>query len=311
VTPSVIVGEMGAAGWIAERDVDAELAARLIGERFPELRGAPVEPLGTGWDNNVFLVGGEWVFRFPRRSVAVPLLEREIVALPWLAPRLPLAVPEARYAAGPAEEFPWPFCGGRLVPGRELAEAGLGEDERVEAARQVGEFLRVLHDSDLPPVELAYDPLGRAVPAKRAGMARESLAELAAKGLWEPDPAVGKLLAEAADAPVPDGRVLSHGDLHVRHVMVDADGRATGVIDWGDMCVADPAVDLSVAYGVFRGRARAALLDAYGPVGEARETAARTLAVMICAVLAQYAAATGGRETLLAETLTGIRRAAS
>jgi aminoglycoside phosphotransferase (APT) family kinase protein len=58
--------------------------------------------------------------------------------------------------------------------------------------------------------------------------------------------------------------VICHGDLHVRHLLVDRDGSVTGVIDWGDLCLADPAVDLSIAYFAFAGRARADLLSAYG-----------------------------------------------
>jgi aminoglycoside phosphotransferase (APT) family kinase protein len=281
------------------------------------LRGAGVEPLDTGWDNTVFLVGGEWVFRFPRRRIALPGLEREVAVLPLLAPRLPLPVPEPLYTARPRNGstgggFPWPFWGARMIPGRELAEAGLSEDRRVRAAGDAGEFLRVLHGTALvPPVELPYDPMGRAVPAKRAAHARRPLAALARREIWEPDPAVESLLALAAHAPAPDGAVLSHGDLHVRHLLVDGSGRATGVIDWGDLCLADPAVDLSLAYGAFAGRARAALLDAYGPVSAERETAARVLAVSLCAALAEYAAGTAGRGRLLAESLRGLRRAAS
>lgn len=78
-----------------------ELAGRLIARRFPELRGAPVERLASGWDNTVFLVGGDWVFRFPRRQMAIPGVEREIAVLPVLAPRLPLPVPVPRFAGAP------------------------------------------------------------------------------------------------------------------------------------------------------------------------------------------------------------------
>jgi aminoglycoside phosphotransferase (APT) family kinase protein len=80
------------------------------------------------------------------------------------------------------------------------------------------------------------------------------------------------------------------------------------VIDWGDLCLADPAVDLSLAYGAFAGPARAALLAAYGPVPPARELAARVLAVSLCAALAEYAA-DEDRPVLLAESLAGLRRA--
>ncbi|MCP9976375.1 hypothetical protein [Actinomadura madurae] len=68
--------------WAPEHEVTAEIAGALIGRRFRELRGASVEPLATGWDNTVFLVAGEWAFRFPRRRIAVARVERELAVLP-------------------------------------------------------------------------------------------------------------------------------------------------------------------------------------------------------------------------------------
>ncbi len=103
--------------------------------------------------------------------------------------------------------------------------------------------------------------------------------------------------------------VVSHGDLHVRHLLVDRDGSATGIIDWGDLCLADPAVDLSIAYFGFAGEARAHLLAAYRrPVSAERELAARACAVSLAASLAEYAA-DDGRAPLLRECVAGLRRA--
>lgn len=139
-------------------------AASLVGECFPQLRGAVARRLATGWDNTVMRVGDDWLFRFPRREVAVPGVAREIAVLPRLAPRLPLPIPVPELiAADGMETFPWPFWGARLVPGRELAESGLGEAERVEAARGIGAFLRALHDPALVAevgADLPYDRCG-------------------------------------------------------------------------------------------------------------------------------------------------------
>ncbi|WP_019631437.1 phosphotransferase [Actinomadura atramentaria] len=298
------------AEWDAEIEVGAEAAARLIGARWPELRGEAVEPLGTGWDNTVFTVGGR-VFRFPRRAVAVPLLERELAALPVLAPALPLPVPVPSHVARDGSpEFPWPFWGAPLVPGRELA--ALPDDARTRAAADAGRFLRALHDPALVPrADLPRDPNRRGDPQYRADLASARLDALTDQGRWNPDPAVHALLAAARDAPPPGGTAVCHGDLHARHLLVGPDGAATGVIDWGDVCLADPAVDLSLAYGAFTGPARAALLASYGrPVPPGRELAARVLAVFLCAALAEYAA-DDGRPALLAEALTGLARAAA
>jgi aminoglycoside phosphotransferase (APT) family kinase protein len=302
----------GAPEWAPEHLVTVGQAAGLVGGQFPALRAAAVESLAEGWDNSVFLVGGEWVFRFPRRAAALPGLRREIAVLPRIGPRLPLPVPVPRFLGVPAAGYPWPFWGARLLPGHELAEAGLAEAGRGPAAARTGEFLRALHDPGLADVAgpgLLADPLRRGYPAVRVPMARERLARLERAGVWEGGPAIRGFLAEAERLGPPAGPlVLVHGDLHVRHLLVDDAGRAAGVIDWGDVCLADPAVDLSLAFGGFAGPARAALLAAYGPVSAECATRARALAVFMCAALADYAFA-DGRPVLLRESLAGLARA--
>ncbi|GAA4225692.1 aminoglycoside phosphotransferase family protein [Actinomadura meridiana] len=298
--------------WIPEREVTAEQATHLIGARFHDLRGAPVRLLATGWDNTVFLVGEEWAFRFPRRQIAVPGVEREIATLPLLAPRLPLPIPEPRYIGEPSADFPWPFWGARLIPGHEFAAVRPPDEHRTAIATETGAFLRTLHDPALARAvgfTLPFDPMRRADTPSRAAKTSTRLATLARLGLWQPDPTVDAFLAMARDQPPPAGDpVVVHGDLHARHLLLAPDGRAAGVIDWGDVCLADPAVDLSLAYAAFTGAARKAFLTEYGPVPPARETAARTLALNLTATLAEYAAETA-RPSLLAESLTSLHRA--
>lgn len=305
--------------WDAEHALEPAAARTLLAGQFPRLALDSVDLLGVGWDNTVYLVDGTWVFRFPRREVAVPLTDREVGLLPRLALRLPIAVPVPELVGRPAEDYPWPFWGGRLVPGIELADAELPEDDREVLAAQVGAFLRVLHDpalaDDLGGL-LPHDPMRRGTPGTRGPMARDALDRLAARGTWqngtELDQRVDEVIAAADPLPPPTGRlVLVHGDLHLRHLLVSEDGLATGVIDWGDSCLADPALDLSLAYAGFCGPSRAALLSAYGrPVDEQRELRARVLALALAAVLADYADLEG-RPALLRESLAAVRRAVS
>ena len=299
--------------WAPERPVPPDLVAGLIARQFPRLAGAPVEPLAAGWDNIVYRVAGQWVFRFPRRETALPGVRREMIFLPRIAPHLPLPIPVPEFAGAPSDQYPWPFWGARMLPGSELAQAGLPDARRHTAAAGVGGFLRALHEPGLVTVadarQLPADPMGRADAVKRARMSREILARLAGQGLWVPGPATGRLIQDAERLGGPSGApVLAHGDLHVRHLLVGAGGQAAGVIDWGDLCLADPAVDLSLAYGAFAGPARAALLDAYGPVSTETRTRARILALFLCAALAEYAASEG-MSRLLREALTGLGRA--
>ena len=109
--------------------------------------------------------------------------------------------------------------------------------------------------------------------------------------------------------PPPGEEVLVHGDLHVRHVLVGDDGRPAAVIDWGDLAVADPSVDLSLYWSQLDAPARAAFREAYGAerLTPARLLRARVLALFLDAALAAYAHDTGN-EALLRTTLDGLER---
>jgi aminoglycoside phosphotransferase (APT) family kinase protein len=141
--------------WDAEVRIDEALVHVLLGEQFPELDASTARLIGEGWDNSVWVVEERWAFRFPRRQIAIPGIERELVALPRLAPRLPVPVPVPTFVGQPSERFDWPFFGAPLLQGREPDEAGLHEDDRLELGVALGRFLRVLHSPQTP---VAVDP---------------------------------------------------------------------------------------------------------------------------------------------------------
>lgn len=279
-----------------------------------------MQPLAQGWDNTVFMVGDDLIFRFPRRAMALPGVRREITLLPVLAPLLPLAIPTPSYVGVDEHvEDPWPFFGARLLPGHELALSGLPDVARASLAGALGAFLRELHAATtLTAAQAATseplpdDPMHRAWPRARISDTRHLLETLASDGAWNTDVRVQRLLEEATELEAPNAAsVLVHGDLHIRHLLVQLTGgaaRATGVIDWGDLCLGDPAVDLSLSYAAFVGETRDAFFDAYGIIDAQQELRARALAIRLSATLATYALATQQSE-LARESLRGLERA--
>jgi aminoglycoside phosphotransferase (APT) family kinase protein len=293
--------------WDAEIEVDEGLARRLIRERYPDLDTASLRALGAGWDNTVWVTRDGVAFRFPRREFALAGVAREMRWLPHIVPHLPCAIPDAAYPGSPSRLFPWPWFGSRLIEGREISEAGLDDVARGRLAGDLGAFLRCLHGLSVPDLDtLPFDPMGRSDMTARVPRTRALLDQLDPSGALSDRAQSTLSLAESL--PPPEDSVLAHGDLNVRHALVDATGRLTGVIDWGDICRAPAAVDLPLYWSAFGPAARERFVAAYGSIDDATMVRARLLALFLSAALALYARAQGMRG-LEAETLSGLERA--
>ena len=278
--------------WEAEYAVDSEWAKRLIEGQFPDLAAARLRPVGEGFDNTAYLVNDAYLFRFPRRSLAVPLLETECRLLPDLAAiGLPLAIPRPVRFGQPAGDYPWPFAGYPFIAGA-LAE----EIERPDweaSARKAGRFLRMLHDYPVDRARAlgaADDAIARLDYEGRMAALERNLAEAEEKRLWQGRASVNALIAELRETAglSEEPTVLVHGDLHVRNVLLGGDGVLTAVVDWGDAHIGSPAVDLSFAYGCLPPACRSAFFAIYGAVSRRTGLLARYRAVFTYLYLLLY-----------------------
>lgn len=292
--------------WAPEVVVDERLARELIGEQFPEIDQRSLRLLGAGWDNTVWLVDEQWVFRFPRRSMVIPGLENEIAHLPTLAPQLPLAIPVPTLVGRPSEAFAWPFYGAPFLLGRELAEADLDDEARTALGRPLGEFLRTLHSVELD-ADLPVDPVRRADMTFRSPKTRERLAELESLRLWNAPPEAHAIIDAAGQLGPVVPTATCHGDLHLRHLLVDGGGAPTAVIDWIDLSRNDPGVDLVLYWCALPPAGRAEFREAYGPLRDDQLLRSRILAIFLCGTLAVWGHHEGV-ESVKLEALGGLAR---
>lgn len=213
----------------------------------------------NGWDSSAVIVDEHWVERSPRRAEVTPALRREVPLLGWLAPQLPLTVP-----------VPVVVSEDPLRLRHRLIEGGPCDGTSAGQGKALGEFLRALHGADVATA------VAMGVPTA-AESHREHLAQLerfsndVVPQLPGDLRAPAESLLESARLPAADVRV-THGDLGPAHVLVQ-DERLSGVIDWTDARVGDPALDLAWALlGTEPSFARA-LAAAYGVTEELRRRA--------------------------------------
>ncbi|MDF2549267.1 MAG: aminoglycoside phosphotransferase [Chlamydiales bacterium] len=269
--------------WQAEKTVDQEMALALIRAQFPSIHAQSMRFLGAGWDNTAFIVDEEKIFRFPRRAISLPLLEAEATFLPKIAAHLPLPIPIPKWMGAPSSLFPWPFIGYQKLKGATACSIALLEDERVLLAKPLALFLKALHALPLklfagcdPKTEENLDRInGKELTLKIAGLFQE-LFDLRLpfnpKGLE-------RVIASSQNFRPPQAQSLVHGDLYVRHLLLDAQKALCGVIDWGDTHIGDPAIDLAVAHSVLPKRAHFQFREAYGEIDESTWNLARLRAI--------------------------------
>lgn len=244
-------------------------AAGLLGDWLRQRATLTREP-EQGWDSNAVVVEETWLDRTPRRPEVAASLRAECWLLPEIADRLSLTVPRPVIL----DEEPLRVRH-LLVPGEPVGSAGLTAADGVA----VGRFLRELH---------AIEP-GEAISAGVPGAvaARAELEATVADFSHRVVPLLprerrveaARLLAEAIRTD-PHDRLrpaLIHGDLGPQHLLRTTPrgtgGRVTGVIDWTDARVADPAIDLAWVLNGTAAPFAHALADAYGVSEELRRRA--------------------------------------
>lgn len=201
-----------------------------------------VSLIGAGLDHVCYDIDGELIVRAARKPDP-GRLHREIRLLATVAQVSPLPVPRPLFAVDG-------WClGYRKLPGIPLLD--LPPETRAAyatpVAAAVGTLLDRLHTTpasrwaavaevdDRPLVEWQREAAGYAAGLTAAIPAAH-------------DRAITDFLATEppSDRYSP---VFSHNDLGIEHVLVDpTDGAVTGVIDWSDAALIDPAADFGLIY---------------------------------------------------------------
>lgn len=248
--------------WAADFDLDASDIPALVAEIAPDLAGVPHRVLGEGWDYRAIEVGGE-ILRIAKRAEVADSLPTEVRLLEALASRLPLDIPRLTGHAG-TPGAPHGFTRHARLAGRPLSGLAVPTSQLRWIASRLGEFLAVLHA--MPPAMATEAGVPSVSWDEPAASGRRSLARLRALGLV---PREVVLRAErVVSEPPPAGAgtgVLVHSDLWPEHLLVDdVSLELTGIIDWGDAEMGDPAADHAAAWFLGGDEALAACMRSAG-----------------------------------------------
>lgn len=228
--------------------LDVDTAISLIQHNFSQIAIRTALPITRGWDSFVLEVNGELIFRFPMRDDVIVYLQKEMTLLPVLEQALSTPIPHFEYIGHGDAGYPYAFVGYRKLNGVALEDESITPEQLARLAPALATFLSELHR--LPVAQAVQAGVEEHTPEQWRDRYRERYidlkvrvfplldAELRAKSerLWE-----DFLDDRAIFAFQP---ALTHCDLACEHILCDPEHSfLTGVIDWGDATIGDPALD--------------------------------------------------------------------
>ena len=229
--------------------IDAEIAAALIRDQFPEYRDQPILALrGLGTDNAIFRIGGGLAARFPLRAMdpseCAAALRAEAAAMTAFARHAPGATPRPVGIGRPGPLYPMPWTIQTWIEGEVATPDGLADSTAL--ARDIVILIGKLRAADTGRRRFDGQGRGGALPDHDGWMEtcfRNSVGLLDVarlRALW----------AQFRVLPASGPDVMSHRDLIPANLLV-RDGRLAGVLDAGRFGPADPALDLVAAWHLF------------------------------------------------------------
>jgi aminoglycoside phosphotransferase (APT) family kinase protein len=204
--------------------------------------------------------GTPWIVRTPRRFDVVEAARRETRTLELVGRRLPVAVPSWRVHTDTVIAYP-------RIEGTPAVTLDTGAPvwNHIDPAAPHASFLDSFADAIAALL---------AIPEADARAAR-----LASVSIEDSRAEVARAIAETREALAPSDALharwqrwlagdswpshlaVSHGDLHPGHMLLDASGRLTGILDWTEAKLTDPTLDLAMFHGCFGAGPLAALLE--------------------------------------------------
>jgi macrolide phosphotransferase len=212
--------------------------------------------------------GERWVLRLPRREDVLLSVDKEKRTLELVAPLLTVEVP--LWAIATDELIAYKVLSG--VPAGTVDSEAKAYVWNIDVANVPDQFHESLARGIASLHQVSVDQ------AAAAGLPVEAAEEVQASMKRRMDAVkrefgVGEELWNRwqhwlqRDELWPKETVLTHGDLHPGHILIDAQSQVTGFIDWTEAAVSDPAIDFVAHYRTFGEDALNRLISAYDRAG--------------------------------------------
>jgi|GEM_PF-1415121 len=277
--------------WEEGFNLEAEKVKQIIECNFGDIKVESIQTLGSGWDNQIWYINHEMVFRFPKHANAANFILNEIRILPYLK-HLGINRPVPHWIALEPIDYAFPIYGHQYVPGEGADTFQLDNEARSQLAEPLALFLKHLHHFPLEKahkIEIVNDSIGMANFDNFFEYTLKLLRYIEKHMNIETVAPYVAYLEENHSTAKSSDLVLGHGDLYARHLLLNDKLHLSGIIDWGHCELMNPAVDLRVVYQFLPKSSHINFWQIYGAVDSDTQVIAKMLAINNAAAIGWYA----------------------
>lgn len=265
--------------WDSSISMNIDLAKRLI-ESQQRINIKEISFLGEGIDNVAYLINDEFVFRFPRREAALNCMENEIAILPYISAYLDFPFTCPTYIGQPTSEYPYVYSGYKKLPGRSLSQVKSELIDDPQFAKTLAIWLKQLHNIKINSEHITaikgdqswrLDAINRIDRCHQILDKYENYFIAAGFNIIH----LNQITYSLSNLKFTNlGKSYLHGDLYARHILVGDNHQPSGLIDWGDVHIGDPGIDLSIGILIFTKKACEKFFNSYESINsQAKEIA--------------------------------------
>ena len=221
---------------------------KKIKRYFPETKFKNSKLIEEGWDHDVIVLDNKYIFRFPKKEKYQERLKSEMKFLKYLAPRISIPIPEYIYISKDLS-----FGGYKLLKGVEMKPnifEKLNRKQKNNIIKQLGTFLSELHQTPINSIrkfgfkEMDWNNYWTKPHIKQIikGLRKKVFPKLTKNEInW-----VEHQFNEYLKLSFNYKKNIIHSDLTGRHILINSKkGEITGIIDFSDIEVIDPALDFN------------------------------------------------------------------
>ncbi len=226
-----------------------ESLVQLIRSQFPDVAFTNAELIKKGWDHDVLILDEKYIFRFAKEQLYKGSFQREVRFLNSFSISAPLRVPRYRWLSSDGT-----FGGYEMIKGTDLTAAlfqTFSAENKAAIAEAMARFLTALHAIPVQQIEtLGFAPYGswkEECAERQRWFKDEFTRNVASKLTGDQRTFVERFAADFYYSKYDIQPVFGHFDLGHDHIMI-GDNSISGIIDFGDARIGDPAEEFSAFF---------------------------------------------------------------